>query len=130
MHLGNFLIICASDALPGPAVITTKAPASITRSNAYPPFPVRFDACLTWNIAPNIIIVISDAEILVRTPTINNIPEITSASAIGICISTGNPIFSNILTNPGPNFPDPCTMKITPIADLMPQFVISFNFVL
>jgi hypothetical protein len=33
------------------------------------------------------------------------------------------------LTNPGPNFPAPVVMKITPIAALMPQFVMSFNFV-
>ena len=75
------------------------------------------------------IIAISDAEILVRIPLINNIPEITSASAIGICISTGNPILSNMLINPVPNFPTPAVMKITPIADLIPQFVTSFNFV-
>ena len=75
------------------------------------------------------IIAISDAEILVKMPLINNIPEITSASAIGIYISTGIPIFPSILTNPGPNFPAPVVMKITPIADLMPQFVMSFNFV-
>jgi len=99
--------MCASDNLPGPAVIITRAPASNIRSNAYPPFPVKFAACFTRKIAPNIMIEINDAEILVKTPMINKIPEINSASAIGICISGGSPICSSMVTKPGPNFPEP-----------------------
>jgi len=71
-----------------------------------------------------------DAEIRVKIPTINNIPGIISASAIGICISGGNPTCPvRNPTNPGFSFTEPCIMKIIPIADLMPQFAISFNFV-
>lgn len=71
-----------------------------------------------------------DAEIRVSTPMINNIPGIISANAIGICISAGSPNFPvRNPTNPGFNFPDPCSMKITPIADLRPKLVMSFNFV-
>ena len=72
-----------------------------------------------------------DAEIRVKIPTINNIPGIISANAIGICISGGNPNCPvRNPTNPGFSFPEPCNMKIIPIADLIPQFVMSFNFVL
>lgn len=124
------MITCASDILPGPAVIISNAPPNMTRSIAYPPFPVMLEASFTTNIAPSIIIAITDADSLVNTPMISNIPEINSASAIGICISTGMPRLPSIPANPGLNFPDPCTMKTTPIAALMPQFVISFSFVL
>ena len=76
-------------------------------------------------------IVIIDAEIRVKTPPINNIPGIISANAIGICISGGNPNFPvRNPPNPGFSFPEPCSMKIIPITDLMPQFVMSLYFVL
>ena len=121
-------MMCARDTLPGPAVITTRTPASIMRSIAYPPLPVRFDASLTTNIAPSIIIASNDAAILLMTPIISNMPEISSARAIGICISTGMPKFPNMPANPGLNFPDPCTMNTVPIAALIPQLVMSFIF--
>ena len=123
--------MCASDILPGPAATTTSEPASNINSNSTPPSPVRLVAFLTYNIAPSIMMANIDAEIRVKIPTINNIPGIISANAIGICISGGNPNCPvRNPPNPGFSFPEPCTMKIIPIADLMPHFVMSFNFVL
>jgi len=48
-----------------------------------------------------------DEEILDKTPTIRRMPPIVSAKAIGIYISTGNPIFVRKPAKPGLNFPDP-----------------------
>ena len=84
-----------------------KHPARIIRSSAKPPSPVRFDAPFTWNIAPSIMIDKIDEEILDKTPMIRRMPPIVSAKAIGICNSTGNPIFVRKPAKPGSNFPDP-----------------------
>lgn len=67
----------------------------------------------------------NDAEILLSTPTISSVPATTSAKAIGICISAGIPRLDKNPTNPGLNFPDPCTMKITPTTSLIPKWVMS-----
>ena len=70
----------------------------------------------------------NDAEILVKTPKISNIPGTVSAKAIGICISAGSP--NGPVKNPikaGPNFPDQCKMKITPIAARIPMNAISVS---
>ncbi|KKN04387.1 hypothetical protein LCGC14_1097970 [marine sediment metagenome] len=84
-----------------------KFPARSIRSIAKPPSPVRFDAPFTWNMAPSAMMDKIDEEILDKTPTIRRIPPIVSAKAIGICISTGNPIFVRKPAKPGSNFPDP-----------------------
>ena len=49
----------------------------------------------------------NDADNLLRTPIINKIPGTNSANAIGICISTGSPMFVKKLANPGLNLPIP-----------------------
>ena len=98
---------CASDIFPGPAIIITNADASKIKSSSTPPFPVMLDAPLTMNIAPNMIIEINDADNLLRTPMINKIPGISSANAIGICNSAGNPMFGKFSANPGLNFEIP-----------------------
>ena len=76
-------------------------------------------------MAPSIMIHKIDEEILDKTPTMRRVPPIVSAKAIGICISTGNPILVRKPAKPGLNFPDPWTMKITPIAALIPKCVMS-----
>ncbi len=58
-------------------------------------------------IAPNMIIDINDADNLLSTPSIKKIPGTNSANAIGICISTGNPMFGKFSANPGLNFDIP-----------------------
>ena len=113
-------MICASEILPGPAIIITIDDASKIKSSSTPPSPVKLWAPLTKKMAPNIMIDINDADNLLRTPITNKIPGINSAKAIGICISAGNPMFDKKLVNQGLNLPIPWTIKITPIADLMP----------
>ena len=113
-------MICASEILPGPAIIITSAAANKIKSNSTPLSPVILAAPLTWKIAPTIIIEIKDADNLLSTPTISKIPGTSSASAIGICNSTGNPMFGKKFANPGSNFDIPCSMKIIPMADLKP----------
>ena len=77
-------------------------------------------------MAPSIIIESKDAEILVNTPTINKIPGIVSARAIGICISAGSPKGPvKNPTKPEPNFPVPCAINITPTAARRPQNAMS-----
>ena len=49
----------------------------------------------------------NDAENLLSTPTINNIPGINSANAIGICISGGSPMLGKKFANPGLNLATP-----------------------
>jgi len=83
-----------------------KSPARSIRSSAKPPSPVRFDAPFTWNMAPIMMIDKIDEEILDKTPIIRTMPPIVSAKAIGICSSTGTPIFARKLATPGSNFPD------------------------
>ena len=85
----------------------TNADASKIKSNSTPPFPVILDAPFTMKIAPSMIIEISDADNLLRTPMINKIPGTNSANAIGICISAGNPMFGKFSANPGLNFDIP-----------------------
>ena len=101
------MITCASDILPGPTIIITSADASKIKSNSTPPFPVMLDAPLTMKIAPNMIIEISDADNLLNTPNTKKIPGTNSANAMGICISTGNPILGKFSANPGLNFDIP-----------------------
>ena len=48
-----------------------------------------------------------DEEILDKTPMIRRMPPIVSAKAIGICSSTGNPLFARKPAKPGSNFPEP-----------------------
>jgi len=62
-----------------------------------------------------------EADILVKTPIKRRIPDTSSARAIGICISTGIPMFVKKPVNPGLNFPEPLTMKITANAALKPK---------
>ena len=67
-----------------------------------------------------------DAEILVRTPINSKIPGISSARAIGTCISAGSP--RGPVKNPakpGPNFPEPWAIKITPMVARNPMLTIS-----
>ena len=64
-------------------------------------------APLTMKIAPNMIIVIITADNLLNIPKIKKIPGISSANAIGICISIGIPILVRKLLNPGLNFAIP-----------------------
>ena len=67
-----------------------------------------------------------DADILVSMPNNSKIPGTSSAKAIGICISAGSP--RGPVKNPvkpGPNFPEPCAIKITPIAARIPILTIS-----
>ena len=65
------------------------------------------DAPLTMKIAPSMMIEINDADNLLRTPMISKIPGTSSASAIGICNSAGNPMFGKFSANPGLNFEIP-----------------------
>ena len=46
-------------------------------------------------------------ENLLKIPMINNIPGTNSASAIGICISDGNPMFGKKFAKPGLNLAIP-----------------------
>ena len=123
--------MCAIDTLPGPATIITRLAARRSKSYWYAPSPLKFEASFTWNIAPSIIIANREEEILDKTPTIKRIPAIVSARAIGICNSAGSPKGPvSILAKPGPNLPDPSTIKIAPIVALRPQNAISCNLFL
>lgn len=84
------------------------------RLSSIPPWPVMLFNPMTCIIAPAMITEISIPENLVSTPIKMNIPGINSANAIGICISTGNPIIGKKLVNEGSNFSMPCKMKIVP----------------
>ena len=121
------MITCASDILPGPTIITTSTDASKIKSNSNPPLPIMLDAPLTMKIAPNMMMEINDADNLLRIPIINKIPGTNSANANGICISTGSPMLGKFSANPGLNFEIPCSIKITPMADLKPMRTISFR---
>lgn len=103
----------------------TRFAARRSKSYSYAPSPIKFEAPFTWNIAPRLIIDNREQEILVKTPIIKRIPAIVSARAIGICISAGSPKPVRKLTKPGPNLPDPATIKIAPIVALRPQNAIS-----
>ena len=106
----------------------TKFAARRIRSSSYAPCPVILDAFFTWNIAPSPIIESNEDDILVITPIINKIPGITSARAIGICISAGRPTAPvRKPRNPSLNFGRPWRIKITPIEDLSPINTTSFN---
>jgi len=83
------------------------ADASKIKSSSTPPFPVMLCAPLTRKIAPSIMMEIIDADNLLRTPMISKIPGINSANAIGICNSTGRPMFGKLLANPESNFDIP-----------------------
>lgn len=109
------------DILPGPITIMTRHPAKRSMSSSVPPLPVKFSAPFTRNIAPSITIDSNDAEILVNPPIISNTPGTNSASAIGNCISTGNPMFTRFSVNPGPNFPRECMMNIIPMVTRTPK---------
>ena len=104
----------------------TRFAANRSKSYSYAPSPLKLEAPFTWKIAPSIIIANKEAEILDKTPTIKRIPPTVSARAIGICNSAGSPKGPvRKPTKPGPNLPDPWTMKITPIVALRPQNAIS-----
>ncbi len=122
--------MCESDILAGPMTIIKSATASKINSNSTPPFPVMLSAPLTWKIAPSIIIEINDAVSLLKIPPIKKIPGINSANAIGICISTGSPIFGKKFANPASSFDNPCRMKIMPNVDLKPTKTISLSLLL
>ena len=96
-----------NEILPGGVMRITNNDASNIKSISIPFSPVILAAPLTRNIAPNIIIDNTDAEILVKIPEINKMPPINSASAIGICISTGNPIIGKNPAKPASNFDIP-----------------------
>ncbi len=85
----------------------TSATASKIKSNSIPSFPVMLDAPLTMKIAPSIIMEINAADNLLRTPIISKIPGTSSANAIGICNSAGNPMFGKFSANPELNFEIP-----------------------
>ena len=53
-----------------------------------------------------IIVIVTDDNLL-NMPKIKKTPGINSANAIGICISTGIPMFVRKLLNPGLNFAMP-----------------------
>ena len=99
--------MCEIDTRPGPITIITRQDARSIRSSATPPWPVRWDAPFTTNIAPSIMIDKIDEEIRDKTPRIRRIPPIVSANAIGICNSAGNPIPVKKSAVPGLNFPVP-----------------------
>lgn len=63
--------------------------------------------------------------ILVNTPTINAIPPMVSASAIGICSSGGKPNPIRCSHQIGSNFFKPYAMNMTPTDARIPQQVIS-----
>lgn len=100
-------MICATDILPGPTIIIIRADASKIKSYSTPPLPVILDAPLTMKIAPNMMIEINDADSLLSTPIIIKIPGTNSASAMGICNSTGKPMFGKFSANSGLNFEIP-----------------------
>ena len=100
-------MIWASDILPGPTIIITSTDASKIKSTSIPPFPMMLVAPFTMKIAPNMTIEINDADNLLRTPIRIKIPGTNSANAIGICNSTGNPMFGKFSANPELNFEIP-----------------------
>ena len=100
-------MIWASDILPGPTIIIVNTDASKIKSISTPPFPVMLGAPFTMKIAPNMMIEINDADNLLRTPITIKIPGTNSANAMGICNSTGNPMFGIFSANPGLNFEIP-----------------------
>ena len=100
-------MICASEILPGPTIMITIDAVSKIKSISTPPFPVKLCAPLMMKIAPNITMANNDADNLLRIPMINKIPGTDSASARGICISIGMPLFVKKLVNPGLNLDIP-----------------------
>ena len=85
------------DALPGPVNRRLIDIDINNKSNSYPltkPF-----GSLATIVAPRISIINRIEAILVKIPTINATPPITSSNPINIAKSGGNPIFPKILQN-------------------------------
>ena len=95
----------AIDTLPGPITIIDSTAASITKSHSQPPWDTKNPfSHLMWKIAPSKITENITPVILVKIPTIRDIPPMNSANAMGSCISGGIPIPISHSCQLGSNF--------------------------